>query len=147
MLTVSNFSEKMSGTRGLITLGKKLVSNSGPRRTCSPSSHLQRQPNTSQNSPHHSSSSFSTVSSNKKTPTAKHPSTDEGSRNVTTLANGGILDEPFRYQRFGLLKVILTMGAGLSIGALISKNFAAFLEENELFVPEDDDDDDDDDDD
>ena len=147
MLGVPSLSENMSGAKGLITLGKKLVSSSGPRRTCSPSSHLPRQPNTSKNSPHHSSSSFSTVSSNIKTPTAKNPSTHEGSRNVTTLANGGILDEPFRYQRFGLLKVILTMGTGLSIGALISKNFAAFLEENELFVPEDDDDDDDDDDD
>ena len=147
MLGVPSLSENMSGAKGLITLGKKLVSSSGPRRTCSPSSHLPRQPDTSKNSPHHSSSSFSTVSSNIKTPTAKNPSTHEGSRNVTTLANGGILDEPFRYQRFGLLKVILTMGTGLSIGALISKNFAAFLEENELFVPEDDDDDDDDDDD
>ncbi len=35
---------------------------------------------------------------------------------------------------------------GISIGAWISKKMAAFLEENELFVPEDDDDDDDDDD-
>jgi hypothetical protein len=29
--------------------------------------------------------------------------------------------------------------AGLTIGSSISKRFAAFLEENELFVPEDDD--------
>jgi hypothetical protein len=35
--------------------------------------------------------------------------------------------------------------AGLSVGAWISKKMATFLEENELFVPEDDDDDDDDD--
>jgi hypothetical protein len=33
---------------------------------------------------------------------------------------------------------------GLSVGAKISQKMAAFLEENELFVPEDDDDDDDD---
>ena len=44
-----------------------------------------------------------------------------------------------------LLQVFLTVFAGLSIGAKISQKMAAFLEENELFVPEDDDDDDDDD--
>lgn len=32
---------------------------------------------------------------------------------------------------------------GLLIGAMISKNIANFLEENELFVPSDDDDDED----
>ncbi len=42
-------------------------------------------------------------------------------------------------------QVFLTVFAGLSIGAKISQKMAAFLEENELFVPEDDDDDDDDD--
>ena len=59
---------------------------------------------------------------------------------------GAYLDEPKRDTRFGLLKVFLTVITGLSIGAWVSQKMAAFLEENELFVPEDDDDDDDDDD-
>lgn len=45
-----------------------------------------------------------------------------------------ISKHPPNYQ-FGL--------AGLLIGAMISKNIANFLEENELFVPSDDDDDED----
>lgn len=45
--------------------------------------------------------------------------------------------------RFGLLKLFATVFTGVSIGAWISKKMAAFLEENELFVPDDDDDDDD----
>jgi hypothetical protein len=35
------------------------------------------------------------------------------------------------------LKVLLTSSLGLYIGAFISSQMAAFLEENELFVPED----------
>ena len=134
----------MSGARGLITIGKKIVANSGARRTCSPAHHQR-----SSNSTLHDiqpSSSFSTVT-HTKTPSSTTESSTIGSRNVTTVAEGVILDEPLRYQRFGLLKVILTMTAGLGVGAWISKKMANFLEENELFVPEDDDDDDDDDDD
>lgn len=56
---------------------------------------------------------------------------------------GTIEEEPKREHRFGLLKVFVTVMTGLSIGALVSQKMAAFLEENELFVPEDDDDDDD----
>ena len=41
--------------------------------------------------------------------------------------------------------MFLTVITGLSIGAWVSQKMAAFLEENELFVPDDDDDDDDDD--
>ena len=53
------------------------------------------------------------------------------------------MEEPKREQNFGLIKVFLTVMAGLSIGAWVSQKMAAFLEENELFVPDDDDDDDD----
>jgi hypothetical protein len=42
----------------------------------------------------------------------------------------------------GLLKAVLTTTLGLCIGAFISQKMAAFLEENELFVPEDVEDDD-----
>lgn len=134
----------MSGARGLITLGKKIVSNSGTRRTCSPAPH-QRPSNGTQKDTQ-PSSSFSTVTTT-KTSSSTAEASSMGSRNVTTSASGIILDEPLRYHRFGLLKTILTMTAGLAVGAWVSKNFANFLEENELFVPEDDDDDDDDDDD
>ncbi|ENN72088.1 essential MCU regulator, mitochondrial [Dendroctonus ponderosae] len=53
-----------------------------------------------------------------------------------------VMAEPHRTP-FGLLKVVFTVVPGLLIGAGISKNIANFLEENELFVPDDDDDDDD----
>jgi len=134
----------MAGARGIINLGKKIASSSGSRRTCSPAQ-LQRTSIASQND----SSSFSTLSNEKSNvdSSTNHPSV-VGQRNLaTTLAPGGIVDEPERYRRFGLLKILLTCTAGLTVGAWISKNMAAFLEENELFVPEDDDDDDDDDDD
>lgn len=45
-------------------------------------------------------------------------------------------------QPFGLMGIIFTVVPGLLIGALISKNIANFLEENDLFVPSDDDEDD-----
>lgn len=64
---------------------------------------------------------------------------------ATTTPTGAILDEPKKHPRFGLLKAFFTVMTGLSIGAWISQKMAAFLEENELFVPDDDDDDDDDD--
>ncbi len=64
-------------------------------------------------------------------------------RRATTRESGAVLEEPRREVRLGLLKVFLTVFAGLSIGAWVSQKMAAFLEENELFVPEDDDDDDD----
>ena len=62
-----------------------------------------------------------------------------------TRPSGAYLEEPRRETRLGLLKVFLTVITGLSIGAWVSQKMAAFLEENELFVPDDDDDDDDDD--
>lgn len=37
--------------------------------------------------------------------------------------------------------IFFTVIPGILIGALISKNIASFLEENDLFVPEDEDDD------
>ncbi len=86
--------------------------------------------------------------------TAKHPSacatappspfrSHQQVRHATTRDSGAVLDEPRREVRFGLLKVFATVFAGLSVGAWVSQKMAAFLEENELFVPEDDDDDDD----
>ncbi|KAB0392949.1 hypothetical protein E2I00_002889 [Balaenoptera physalus] len=52
----------------------------------------------------------------------------------------------FGYMRlvmsFGLLRVFSVVIPFLYVGTLISKNFAALLEEHDIFVPEDDDDDD-----
>lgn len=42
---------------------------------------------------------------------------------------------------FGIVGVFLTVIPGILVGAIISKNIASFLEENDLFVPEDEDDD------
>lgn len=63
-------------------------------------------------------------------------------RYATTTSTGSLLPEPQKTP-FGLLGVVCAVIPGLLIGALISKNMANFLEENDLFVPSDDDDDDD----
>jgi len=61
-------------------------------------------------------------------------------RKVVTTEAGSFLQAPVK-QRYGLLGIALTISAGLTIGSLISKDVASFLEENDLFVPSDDDDD------
>lgn len=43
---------------------------------------------------------------------------------------------------FGLTRMTIVVIPFLYVGTLISKNFAALLEEHDIFVPEDDDDDD-----
>ncbi|XP_075220816.1 essential MCU regulator, mitochondrial-like [Lycorma delicatula] len=63
-------------------------------------------------------------------------------RSKTTYPSGALLPEPERTP-FGLVGVVSAVIPGLLIGAMISKNIASFLEENDLFVPSDDDDDDD----
>lgn len=40
-----------------------------------------------------------------------------------------------------MLGVTVAVLSGLTVGSMISKDMASFLEENELFVPSDDDDD------
>jgi len=50
---------------------------------------------------------------------------------------GAVRVKPF-ISRFGIFKIILTLSASLYTGAMISKTCAAFLEENDIFVPEDD---------
>ena len=49
--------------------------------------------------------------------------------------------DPGRTSHLSLLKVLLVSSLGLYIGAAVSQKMASFLEENDLFVPEDDDDD------
>lgn len=43
---------------------------------------------------------------------------------------------------FGLTRMFIVVVPFLYVGNLISKHFAALLEEHEIFVPDDDDDDD-----
>ncbi|KAJ8037063.1 Essential MCU regulator, mitochondrial [Holothuria leucospilota] len=57
----------------------------------------------------------------------------------TTTSYGGIQEMPTQ-TRFGLIKTIFVSVPFLYFGATISKEGAAFLEENDIFVPEDDDD-------
>ncbi|NXS85825.1 EMRE protein, partial [Erpornis zantholeuca] len=58
----------------------------------------------------------------------------------------GCKDSPFAIDSlqtpFGLLRVFSVVIPFLYVGTQISKNFAALLEEHDIFVPEDDDDDD-----
>lgn len=60
-------------------------------------------------------------------------------RNITFNESGSILPKPPQV-RLGLIKIALTVTPFLLCGAQISKEFAAWLEENDLFVPDDDDD-------
>ncbi|KAM8820985.1 essential MCU regulator, mitochondrial [Eudromia elegans] len=63
------------------------------------------------------------------------------SRSATVTRSGAILPQPVKMP-FGLLRVFSVVIPFLYVGTQISKNFAALLEEHDIFVPEDDDDDD-----
>ncbi|XP_056136706.1 essential MCU regulator, mitochondrial-like [Lampris incognitus] len=62
-------------------------------------------------------------------------------RTAVSTASGGILPKPDKTS-FGLIRMTAVVVPFLYVGTLISKNFAALLEEHDIFVPEDDDDDD-----
>ncbi|KAJ8387542.1 hypothetical protein AAFF_G00152380 [Aldrovandia affinis] len=62
-------------------------------------------------------------------------------RNTVFTAAGGIPPKPVKTS-FGLFRMTVVVVPFLYVGTLISKNFAALLEEHDIFVPEDDDDDD-----
>ncbi|KAL8616916.1 hypothetical protein ACOMHN_041835 [Nucella lapillus] len=61
-------------------------------------------------------------------------------RTKVCTETGAILSKPVRV-RFGLVKVACTVTPFLITGGILSREFAALLEEHELFVPDDDDDD------
>ncbi|XP_023148857.1 essential MCU regulator, mitochondrial [Amphiprion ocellaris] len=63
------------------------------------------------------------------------------SRSAVSTSSGGILPKP-KKTPFGLFRIALVVVPFLYVGTQISKNFAALLEEHDIFVPEDDDDDD-----
>merc|ERR1711976_373785 len=60
-------------------------------------------------------------------------------RTVVYKDTGAILEEPEQV-RFGVVKVLAVVLPFLYTGATMSKSGAAFLEENDIFVPDDDDD-------
>ncbi|XP_046894058.1 essential MCU regulator, mitochondrial-like [Hypomesus transpacificus] len=62
-------------------------------------------------------------------------------RTAVCTETGGIQPKP-KKTSFGLLRIATVVVPFLYVGTLISKNFAALLEEHDIFVPEDDDDDD-----
>ncbi|GFS70463.1 hypothetical protein NPIL_421371 [Nephila pilipes] len=62
-------------------------------------------------------------------------------RHAVTSDSGAMLPKPEKMP-FGLLRVMFTVLPGLYLGATISKEGAAFLEENDIFVPDEDDDED-----
>ncbi|XP_067415711.1 essential MCU regulator, mitochondrial [Emydura macquarii macquarii] len=63
------------------------------------------------------------------------------SRSATVTRSGAILPKPAKMP-FGLVRIFTIVIPFLYLGTQISKNFAALLEEHDIFVPEDDDDDD-----
>lgn len=61
-------------------------------------------------------------------------------RTITTTETGAILPKPPKPYSFGLLRVAIVTGAFTYCGAMIAKNFADYLETENIFVPDDDDD-------
>ncbi|XP_071797694.1 essential MCU regulator, mitochondrial-like isoform X2 [Asterias amurensis] len=57
----------------------------------------------------------------------------------TTTETGALLAKPTTIN-LGLSKIVLVTVPFLYLGATISKEGAAFLEENDIFIPDDDDD-------
>ena len=62
------------------------------------------------------------------------------SRNTQVFRDTGAVCEKPDHVRLGIFKVLVVVCPFVFIGATISKNGAAFLEENDIFVPDDDDD-------
>ena len=62
-------------------------------------------------------------------------------RTLTTRETGAVLGAPQKKGLLGFVGVAVTVSAGITVGSMISKDVASFLEENDLFVPSDDDDD------
>ncbi|XP_035258483.1 single-pass membrane protein with aspartate-rich tail 1b [Anguilla anguilla] len=71
----------------------------------------------------------------------KYTGTKVSIRNAVTTSSGAVLPKPVKTS-FGLIRMTIVVVPFLYVGTLISKNFAALLEEHDIFVPEDDDDDD-----
>uniref|UniRef100_A0A3B1KBL4 Essential MCU regulator, mitochondrial n=1 Tax=Astyanax mexicanus TaxID=7994 RepID=A0A3B1KBL4_ASTMX len=61
-------------------------------------------------------------------------------RTAVTSISGAVLPKPDKTP-LGLTRMTMVVVPFLYLGTCISKNFAALLEEHEIFVPDDDDDD------
>lgn len=72
--------------------------------------------------------------------TLKKQITSIPSRSIVTNESGGMLRAPEKKGMRGIVGVVLSVSAGITIGSALSRDIANFLEENDLFVPEDDDD-------
>lgn len=68
-----------------------------------------------------------------------HYQSDSHIVNSVYTESGGLLPVP-KWYKLGLTKVMFMVTVSLSLGALISKSAAEFLEDNEIFVPEEEDD-------
>ena len=69
----------------------------------------------------------------------RNPNASITVRNASIYSeSGGILSKPSQVH-FGVLKATAIIFPTVYIGSTISKNGAAFLEEQEIFVPDDDD--------
>ncbi|XP_076866434.1 essential MCU regulator, mitochondrial [Brachyhypopomus gauderio] len=62
-------------------------------------------------------------------------------RTAVCTSTGAVLPKPNK-TTLGLVRIAMVVAPFMYVGTLISKNFAALLEEHDIFVPEDDDDDD-----
>ncbi|KTG36523.1 hypothetical protein cypCar_00026648 [Cyprinus carpio] len=63
------------------------------------------------------------------------------SRTAVSTTSGAVLPKPVKVP-LGLTRMTIVVVPFLYVGNLISKHFAALLEEHDIFVPDDDDDDD-----
>ena len=64
-------------------------------------------------------------------------------RTVVTAENGSVLPRPYRpYKNYGFLMVALWAPPFIYCGATVARIFASWMEEMNIFVPDDDDDDD-----
>ena len=77
------------------------------------------------------SSVFRSTNNSSGTFSAKH---------IVTTTQGSICAEPVKV-KFGIFKALAAAIPGILFGATLAKNGAAWLEENEIFIPDDDDDD------
>ncbi|XP_031584538.1 essential MCU regulator, mitochondrial [Oreochromis aureus] len=82
------------------------------------------------------------------TPSSVPGNTVTACRTAVCSSSGSMLPKPKKVcdtgeqTPFGLIRIALVVVPFLYVGTQISKNFAALLEEHDIFVPEDDDDDD-----
>lgn len=87
-------------------------------------------------------SKFTTDQQAKRLKRSEHYFTDYHLIKNVYSESGAINGVPTWY-KFGIVKLVVTFSAFLLVGAQISKSFVRFLEENDIFKPEDDEDDED----